>query len=64
MHPTIVVVNAELYCVQSTVEYIRTNLQNKHVITLQVTRHLFKHDHQISQRSTNLTGIGLESRLM
>lgn len=24
-----VVVNAELYCVQSTVEYIRTNLQNK-----------------------------------
>lgn len=29
MQPTIVVVNAELYCVQSTVEYIRTNLQNK-----------------------------------
>lgn len=28
MQPTIVVVNAELYCVHSTVEYIRTNLQN------------------------------------
>lgn len=27
MQPTIVVVKAELYCVQSTVEYIRTNLQ-------------------------------------
>lgn len=29
MQPTMVVVSAELYCVQSTVEYIRTNLQGK-----------------------------------
>lgn len=31
MQPTIVVVNAELYCVQSTVEYMRTNLQKQHI---------------------------------
>lgn len=34
MQPTMVVVNAELYCVQSTVEYIRTNLQYNNVIVL------------------------------
>lgn len=28
MQPTMVVVNAELYCVHSTVEYISTNLQS------------------------------------
>lgn len=27
MHPTMVVVNAELYCVHSTVEYMRINLE-------------------------------------
>lgn len=27
MQPTIVVVSAELYCVQSTMEYIKMNLQ-------------------------------------
>lgn len=32
MHPTIVVVNAELYCVQSTVEYIRMNLGGKKIM--------------------------------
>lgn len=39
MQPTIVVVKAELYCVQSTVEYIRTNLQRN--VTL-VAQSLFK----------------------
>lgn len=34
MQPTMVVVKAELYCVQSTVEYIRTNLHTK--VTLSI----------------------------
>lgn len=34
MQPTMVVVSAELYCVQSTVEYINTKLQNKNVSIL------------------------------
>lgn len=38
MQPTIVVVNAELYCVQSTVEYIRTNLENNHIIIIRMTQ--------------------------
>lgn len=35
MQPTIVVVKAELYCVQSTVEYIRTNLQRNVTLVAQ-----------------------------
>lgn len=42
MQPTIVVVNAELYCVHSTVEYIRTNLKNN-VIILQMNQGLCQH---------------------
>lgn len=40
MQPTIVVVNAELYCVQSTVEYIRTNLQNKCISVFLISQHM------------------------
>lgn len=51
MQPTIVVVNAELYCVQSTVEYIRTNLQNK------TTSH-YSWQGQISQCRCNMVDKG------
>lgn len=40
MQPTMVVVSAELYCVQSTVEYIRTNLKVDKCITLVKTFYL------------------------
>lgn len=38
MQPTMVVVNAELYCVHSTVEYISTNLQSNELSLTSASR--------------------------